>query len=207
MKQKLFKEKHLIFDGPKPQSLFNLKKSPTEWNAEAVNPHESIANFEAAEAKHAEKAWQHPLKDAVTDNIKDAKEMLHAALYPAQAGLNMVKSIVGETSEAVSQVLSKWVKNPLKIVGRSLMAPFAFIANNMKRIPDLAVKYPFSALNITGSMIGRPFLAASSLFKKGYGKMESAGEAIAKKISGISSGVRGGIDKLKIPGMAQLQPA
>ena len=205
MFKSIFKEKYLIFKGVKPLSLFDPRKSPSEFNAEAVNPSESIANFEQAESAWAAKAWQHPIKDAITDNVKDLKEIVHATLYPAQAGLNIVKSITTETSEAVTNLLSKYIANPVKIVARTAASPIAFIFNNIKRAADAIIKYPFSALNILGSNIGRPPLAVSSLAQKSVEKIKEAGESVNKKLSSITSGLRSKIDDLKIPGLDKLQ--
>ena len=205
MQKAIFTENRLVFKGAQPQSLFNPTKSPSEFNAEAVNPAESIAKFEGEERNWAAKAWQHPLKDALKDNIKDARELVHATLYPAQAGLNIIKSISSETSEAVTKILSKYLTNPVKIIGRTAFAPLAFLLNNVKRSTDLLIKYPFSAINIAGSFLGRPALAASSFTKKAFAKITSTGDKIEEKLNKTSSDIKSQTSGLKIPGLDKIK--
>jgi len=202
----MFKEHRLVFD-VKPLSLVDPRKSPAEYNAEAVNPPQSIKEFEGEESTWANKAWGHPLKDAARENWEDIKDIGSATLYPVQAGLNTVKSITENTSSAISRLLSAYLINPVKIAGRTVAAPISFVMNNTQRALAAAVKYPASLVNIAGSHIGRPFLAISGWAKKGYEKVKSGGEAVSNKISGIQASIRDKTNSaLNLPGMSAPQP-
>jgi hypothetical protein len=188
-------------------TLFNFKKGPKQVNDDVLNPHDSIAEFEAEEGALAAKAHQNPLQDMVRNDVDDTKAMAHAALYPAQGALNVAKTIVNETSKSVSQILGTWVPNPIKIATRKIAAPISLVSNIVYRAVAAVVKLPASTVNILGSQINKVPLNVSAKAREGSEKVESIGSRFKNKIENVQTSLRSKIDNLQVPGLNALQPA
>lgn len=205
MLQSIFRENRPAFANLADIAKGAVTLDPAERNAKTINPHESIASFEASEQDAAEKAWGKPVQDLLQSTRSQISNLLQSIVELPQAALDIVTKPIGRAFQAGSNLIARIVETPLKIATTAVLTPVAIIGNIQKYITDMGIKIPFSVLNITGSYAGKPGLKLSQGAKMAKEAIEAKSTAAGDTIRNTGESIRKKIQGLKVPGMKALE--